>query len=33
MKNNINFEEQKVFLIKGHKLRVDFFLPDFKIAL
>ena len=32
-KNNIKFEEQKIFLIKGHKLRVDFFLPDFEIII
>lgn len=26
--NNILFEEQKIFKIKGHNLRVDFFLPE-----
>jgi hypothetical protein len=32
-KNNIIFEEQKVFNIKGHKLRVDFYLPTYNLAI
>ena len=29
MKNNIKFEEQKIWKIKGHNLRTDFYLPSF----
>ena len=31
--SNIKFEEQKVFNIKGHKLRVDFYLVDYDIVI
>lgn len=33
LNKNINFEEQKEFVIRQHKLRVDFYLPDYDIIL
>lgn len=33
LKNNIIFQEQKVFIINNHKLRVDFYLPEYNYVI
>ena len=33
LKNNIAFQEQKIFIINGHKLRVDFYLPLYNYVI
>ena len=33
LKNQIDFEEQKIYLIQGHKLRADFYLPQYDIVI